>query len=47
MVSKMKCNFFPVGYALNLLRRLQNLKQLKMSVKEYIEEFSKLSIKSR
>jgi hypothetical protein len=36
-----------MDYALNLLRRLQNLKQLKMLVKEYMEEFYKLSIRSR
>jgi hypothetical protein len=29
-----------------MLRRLQNLKQLKMSVKEYMEEFYRLSIRS-
>ena len=43
----MKHKFFPVDYALNLLRRLQNLKQLKMSVKEYTEEFYRISIRSR
>ena len=35
MVSEMKCNFFPMDYALNLLRRLDNLKQFDMLVKEY------------
>ena len=46
MVGEMKRNFFPMDYALNFLRRLHILKQLKMSVKEYMEDFYKLSVRS-
>ena len=42
----MKHNFLSVDYALNLLRRLHNLKQVNMLVKEYEEEFYMHSIRS-
>ena len=45
MVLKMKRKFLLVDYALNLFKGLHNLKQLKMPVKEYIEEFYKISIR--
>jgi hypothetical protein len=44
---ELKGNCFPVDYALNMLRRLHNLKQFKMSIKEYTKEFFKLCIRSR
>ena len=43
MLAKMKCKKFPV--LCFELRRLQNLKHFKMSVKEYMEEFCKPCIK--
>ena len=41
----MKCKFFPMNYALNFSRRLQNSKQLKMPVKEYMKELYNISIR--
>lgn len=46
MLGKMK-KFQPVEYQVILLRKMQNLRQKDMSVKEYTEEFYKLDIKSR
>lgn len=36
MVEKLKSKFIPIDYAFNLLRRLYNLKQVNIVVKEYI-----------
>lgn len=47
MVSKLKAKFMPKDYHLNLFKKMQNLKQKGMSVKEYTEEFYKLSIRTR
>ena len=47
MVTKLKAKFIPTDYELELFKRLQNLKQKDMSVKDYIEEFYKLTIRSR
>eukprot|EP00253_Pinus_taeda_P033292 PITA_33292 len=47
MVSKLKAKFFPKDYHLNLFKQMQNLKQKGMSVKEYTEEFYRLSIRTR
>ena len=47
MVTKLKAKFIPKDYELEFFRRLQNLKQKDMSVKDYIEEFYKLTIRSR
>jgi hypothetical protein len=47
MVSKIKAKFVPKDYQLNMFRRLQNLRQKGMSVKEYTEEFYKLNIRLR
>lgn len=47
MVSKMKAKFLPKDYHLNLFKQMQNLKQKGMSVKEYTEEFYRLSIRTR
>jgi len=46
MLAKLKIKFLPIDYALNLLR-WHNLKQVKMTVKEYVDEFYKVSIMSR
>jgi len=45
MVSKMKANFLHKDYHLNLFKQLQNLRQKGMFVKEYTEEFYRLSIR--
>jgi len=46
MVSKLKAKFFPEDYHLNLFKQMKNLKQKGMSVKEYTEEFYRLSIRT-
>ena len=46
MVNKMKKKFLPIDYQVNLLRKIQNLRQKDMNVKEYTEEFYRLDIKS-
>jgi hypothetical protein len=45
MVAKMKSKFIPRDYQINLFRRMQNLRQKGMTVKEYTEEFYKLNIR--
>jgi hypothetical protein len=45
MVGKLKAKFVPNDYKLNLFRRLQNLKQKGLLVKEYTKEFHKLNIR--
>ena len=47
MVNKVKNIFLPANYQVILLRKMQNLRQRDMSVKECIEEFYRLDIKSR
>ena len=46
MVAKLKAKFIPTDYELELFKRLQNLKQKDLSVKDYTEEFYKLTIRS-
>ena len=46
MVTKLKAKFIPTDYELELFKKLQNLKQKDMTVKDYIEEFYKLTIQS-
>ena len=46
MVAKMKDKFMPKDYQINLFRKLQNLRQKGMTVKEYTEEFYKLNIRT-
>jgi hypothetical protein len=46
MISKMKAKFIPRDYQITLFRRMQNLRQKLMAVKEYTEEFYRLSIKA-
>jgi hypothetical protein len=46
MVAKLKDKFIPKDYQINLFKRLQNLRQKGMSVKEYTEEFYRLNIKA-
>jgi hypothetical protein len=44
MVAKMKAKFIPMDYQITLFRRMQNLRQKLMSVKEYTEEFYRINI---
>ena len=46
MVNKVKNKFLPTHYQVNLLRKMQNLKQKDMTMKEYTEEFYRLDIRS-
>lgn len=46
MVTNMKNQFIPTDYELELLKRLQNLRQKERSMKEYIEEFYKMIIRA-
>jgi hypothetical protein len=46
MIAKMKVKFIPRDYQINLFRRMQNLKQKRMIVKEYTEEFYRLNIRA-
>jgi hypothetical protein len=45
MIAKMKVKFIPNDYQITLFRRMQNLRQKLMMVKEYTKEFYKLNIK--
>ena len=47
MVSKVKKKFLPIDYQVILLRKMQNLRQKDMTVKEYTKEFYRLDIRSR
>jgi hypothetical protein len=44
MVVKMKDKFIPRDYQINLFRRMQNLRQKEMAMKEYTKEFYRLNI---
>jgi hypothetical protein len=46
MVAKMKPKFIPRDYQITLFRRMQNLRQKLMMVKEYTEEFYKINIRA-
>jgi hypothetical protein len=46
MIAKMKAKFIPRDYQITLFRRMQNLRQKLMMVKEYTEEFYKLNIRA-
>ena len=46
MVSTVKKKFLPADYQVSLLRKMQNLKQKDMTVKEYTKEFYRLDIRS-
>ena len=45
MVAKLKAKFIFEDYRINIYKRLQNLKQRGLSVKEYTEEFYRLNIR--
>jgi hypothetical protein len=44
MVANMKAKFMPKDYQINLFRKMQNLRQKGMTVKEYTEEFYRMNI---
>jgi hypothetical protein len=46
MVAKMKAKFIPRDYQINLFRRMQNLRQKGLTVKEYTEEFYRINIRA-
>jgi hypothetical protein len=46
MIAKMKAKFIPRDYQISVFRRMQNLRQKLMTVKEYTEEFYKLNIRA-
>ena len=46
MVEKLKKQFIPVDYELDLLKKLQGLKQGRKSVKEYTKDFHKIIIRT-
>jgi hypothetical protein len=46
MVAKLKAKFIPKDYQINLFRKLQNLRQSSMTVKEYTKEFYRLNIRT-
>jgi hypothetical protein len=46
MIAKMKEKFIPRDYQISLFRRMQNLRQKLMIVKEYTEEFYRLNIRA-
>jgi hypothetical protein len=45
MIAKMKAKFIPRDYQITLFRRMHNLRQKLMTVKEYAEEFYRLNIR--
>jgi hypothetical protein len=45
MIAKMKAKFIPRDYKISLFRRMQNLRQKLMTVKEYTEEFYRFNIR--
>jgi hypothetical protein len=46
MVAKMKAKFIPKDYQITLFRRMQNLRQKLMTVKEYTEDFYRINIRA-
>jgi hypothetical protein len=46
MIAKMKAKFIPIDYQITLFRRMQNLRQKLMTMKEYMEEFYRLNIRT-
>jgi hypothetical protein len=46
MIAKMTSKFIPRDYKITLFRRMQNLRQKLMTVKEYTEEFYRLNIRA-
>ena len=47
MVTKLKVKFIPTNYGFELFKRLHNLKQKDVFMKDYTEEFYELTIRFR
>ena len=47
MVAKMRAKFLPKDYQLILYRKVQNLRQRLLTVREYTEEFYKVNLRAR
>jgi hypothetical protein len=47
MVAKLKEKFIPKDYQINMFRKMQNLRQKGMTVKEYTEDFYRLNDEQR
>jgi len=47
MVVKLKDKFVPMDYQINLFKKLHNLGQKRMIVKDYKKDFYKLNIRAR
>ena len=47
MVANIKVKFIPKDYQISLFRRMQNLKQRGLTMKEYKKELCKLNIRAR
>ena len=45
MVSKMRGKFLPKDYQLGLYKKMQNLRQRMLTVREYTEEFYKVNLR--
>ena len=39
MIVKLKWKFIPIDYELDMLKKMQGLKQARKSIQEYMEEF--------
>ena len=46
MMAKLKGKFLPSDYQLTLYRKMKNLRQRLLTVKEYTEEFYRVSIRA-
>ena len=46
MVAKLKAKFMPKDYQINLFKKMQNLRQKGMTIKEYIEDIYRLNIRT-
>ena len=46
MIAKLKQKFIPINYELDLLKKMQGLKQARKSVQEYIKEFYRVLIRT-
>ena len=46
MMAKLKGKFLPDDYQLKLYKKMQNLRQRLLTIKEYTEEFYRVSIRA-
>ena len=46
MITKLKKKFIPIDYEMDLLNKMQGLKQARKSFQEYIEEFYRVLIRT-